>query len=85
MVEMQSILLNVKTSIEDRLASRFVPLKVKKMLSELKEDGYEDECKKFMQQIEELYSSCLDYLNLWVEQFHDLSPFTCMSLSGAVM
>lgn len=83
-VEMLSILLNVKTSIEDRLTSKFIPLKVKTMLSQLEESGYVDECVKFNQQIEELQSSCLGYLNMWVQQFQEFSPLSCMCLNSTL-
>lgn len=79
-IEMQSILQNVKTSLEDRLASKFIPLKLKMMMSQTKEEGYEGECEKFSKQAEELYSSCLCYLNMWVQQYNELSVFNCMSL-----
>ena len=57
-VELQSIFLNIETSIEDKIVSNFISLKVKTMMSKLIEEGYEHEC------TQHLYSSCMNYLDM---------------------
>jgi hypothetical protein len=45
------------------------------------EDGPEEECKEFLQQVEGLHISCIVYLNVWMKQYDELSAFCCLSLS----
>jgi hypothetical protein len=65
-IEMPTILHTVHI-IAERLASKFVTLKTKHLVSQILEDGYEEECKEFYQPVEELYISCLEYLNVWMK------------------
>jgi hypothetical protein len=46
-IEMLTILYTVPVSIGERLASKFVILKTKNLVTHMLEDGYEEECKQF--------------------------------------
>jgi len=54
----------VHTSNTERLASKFVTLKTKHLMTQMLEDGPKEECKEFLQHKEGLYISCLIYLNV---------------------
>jgi hypothetical protein len=49
---MQPILHTVNTSTADTLASKFVTLKTKNLVTQMLEDDSEEDCKRFYQQVE---------------------------------
>jgi len=63
-IEMPTILHIVHTSNAKRLASKFVTLKTKHLVTHMLEDGPEEECKEFLQHIGGLHISCIVYLNV---------------------
>jgi len=46
-IEMLTVLHTVHVSFGERLASKFVTLKTKNLVTRMLEDGYEEECKQF--------------------------------------
>jgi hypothetical protein len=57
---MQVILHGVHISNAERLASKYVTLRAKNLLTQMLESGYEKECTRFCQHVQGLYTSCLE-------------------------
>lgn len=80
-IEMPTILHTVHTSNAERLASKFVTLKTKHLVTQMLEYGPEEQCKEFLQHVEGLHISSIVYLNVCMKQYDELSTFCCLSLS----
>jgi len=58
-IEMLTVLRTVHLPFGERLASKFVILKTKNLVTRMLEDGYEEECKQF-------FSACKEFtLHAW--------------------
>ncbi|KAL7841698.1 hypothetical protein SRHO_G00253890 [Serrasalmus rhombeus] len=80
-VEAKRILNKVQNLLHERKMNNFMPLKVKSMLAQKQKDGYGQRCDHFSVQVQGLYSSCLDYLQKWMEPMEKFSTFMWMDLS----
>jgi hypothetical protein len=78
---MLTVLHSVHTLNAERLASKSVTLKPKHLVTQILEDGPEEECKEFLQHVEGLHISCIVYLNVRMKQYDELSAFCCLGLS----
>jgi hypothetical protein len=63
-IEMLTVLHSVHTLNAEKLASKCVTLKTKHLVTQILEDGLEEECKEFLQHVERLHISCIVYLNV---------------------
>jgi hypothetical protein len=79
-IEMQVILDTLHISNAERLASNFVTLKAKCLLTQVLEGIYEKECTRFCQ-----HASCLEHQNTWLKQNDELSAFGCLSLNDVAL
>lgn len=67
--------------LHERKMNNFMPLKVKSMLAQKQKDGYGQRCDHFSAQVQDLYSSCSDYLERWMAPMEEFSTFMWMDLS----
>jgi hypothetical protein len=58
-IEMQTVLHTVNTSVADRLASKFVTQRTKHLVTQMLEGDYEEESKEFFHHVGWLYFSFL--------------------------
>jgi hypothetical protein len=65
--EMQTILPTVHKSITETLAPKFMTLKPKNLVTQMMEDGYEQECKK----ISSTYKRALNFMLVVLEYVHE--------------
>jgi hypothetical protein len=63
-IEMLTVLHSVHTLNTERLAFKCVTLKTKHLVTQILEDGPEEECREFLQHVEGLHISCIVYLNV---------------------
>nr|XP_057944009.1 uncharacterized protein LOC131138794 [Doryrhamphus excisus] len=80
-VEVKNILDKVHTTLLERKAKNFMPLKVRAMLAQKLNDGFGPRCDHFTAQVHGLYSSCLEYLETWMAPMEQFSSFMWMDLS----
>lgn len=71
---------NVREKLLNRKNSNFLPLAVKSLLKTLKENGHVKECDVFLSNVLNLYDSCLQYLDAWLEHFKIFSTFSWLNL-----
>ena len=58
-------ILKIMKSFHSTLLEGFLSLKVKGQLAEMRTRGLVDECDKFCAEINSMYSTCSDYLEVW--------------------
>ncbi len=80
-IEVRSILQRVNTTQEERQRSNFMSLKVKRLLTQKRTDGYGKECNQFSDDVQGLYSLCLQYLEKWATPIEEFTPFMWMDLT----
>ena len=71
---------HVQGAIKNRYKKLFITSAIKSELVRLKEQGYEEECNSFMKDVGILYSSCLEYLSKWTDEFQELEVLNWMGL-----
>ena len=72
---------SVKSIIKGREKEKFVSLKSKSMLRNLREDGKDQEYDLFMTDVLLMYNSCSAYLEQWTKSFTEFESFDWMLLS----
>ena len=65
----------VHNMLVERKNENFMPLTVKKLLVEKREEGYKDECKNFLFEVANLYERCLEYLRKWMKPMEEFACF----------
>ena len=74
-IDALKILSTLRSLLEERNNAKFTPLKVKDMLHELESDGYLSEINRFWHDVQAVYESCLEYLDMWIQPFKEFSVF----------
>lgn len=80
-VEVKRILNRVQSMLYERKMNNVMPFKAQSMLAQKQKDGYDQRCDHFSAQVQDLYSSCFDYLERWMAPMEEFSTFVWMDLS----
>jgi hypothetical protein len=80
-IEVYDILNAVLFTLCDQRENNFIPLEIRKMLRDLTEDGHENECNKFREEMHTAYNRCIEYLNMWLEPFNEFKHFHWLKFS----
>ena len=79
-VEVLKCLNTVHTILLERESNKFMSLKVKGLLAQKHKEGYVQECDTFCAEVDDLYSTAIDYLQKWIRPLDEFSCFTWMAL-----
>lgn len=79
-VETMSILENVLSTLEERAANKFIPLKVSDILRKCYENGLDRECDLLKLEFYDLYENSIKYLKNWLKPFKEFQCFKWISL-----
>lgn len=71
-IEVTYILDTIMNILQERYDAKFIPLKVKELLTILRNNGQDTACEKFLENVLRVYASSLEYLKKWT---HTLSDF----------
>lgn len=80
-MEVKKILSCVHTILLERKRNNFMSLQVKKQLAEKRKEGLSEGCDLFCEDVQGLYSACLEYLEKWMTPTEEFSTFMWMDLS----
>ena len=84
LIEVISCLKSVQSVLKCRAQEGFMSLKVKQLLAELRRDGQDDLCDAFCSQVTLLYTTCLEYLEMWTTPLEEFSGFAWMALTDTL-
>lgn len=70
----------MKKSLEDRSGEKYVPIKVRSIIKDVRAKGIEEKCENFLSEVLTTYSSCLDYLKMWTSHLNEFGCFEWMDL-----
>jgi len=80
LIEVIEILENVVNLLKQRLDNKFMPIKLKGLIDKAKNEGFEKECKIFLNISNNLYICSIEYLDVWVKPFEEFNIFKWMKL-----
>lgn len=81
-LEIYVIIEQICDSLRERINSKFVPLKVKTILTRLRKDGKYNICDDFMVRVQIVYENTLNYLEKWAESFSEFKVFSWIDFEG---
>lgn len=83
LAEVMGHLESVMKVLRQRKEHAFLPIKVKQLLLSKRAAGFEEECNAFTEEVADLYTCCIDYLQAWTNQIlgGDLYSFKWMCLA----
>lgn len=79
-IEVRSYIKSIEKSLQDRQSEKFIPLKVRNILKNIRDNEMHEKCDDFENEVLMLYSSCLDYLRKWTTQLDEFECFEWMNL-----
>jgi len=82
MVEVGAALERLKAKLLERRDNKFVPAKVRMLLTCLEDDGLVN-LSQFMNAVDDYYQTSIDYLEQWTSHFLDVTNFRWMTLTKA--
>ena len=81
LLEVINCLKSVQSVLQCRAQDRFMSLKVKELLTKLRQDGLDDRCDAFCSQVAIMYSTCLEYIEMWTQPLEEFTSFAWMTLT----
>jgi len=81
LLEVMKCLKSVQSVLRCRAHAGLMPLKVKELLAKLRRDGLDDRCDAFCSQVTLLYTTCLEYLEMWTVPLEEFNGFAWMALT----
>src|SRR6218665_1079252 len=82
MVEVGAALERLKAKLLERRDNKFVPAKVRMLLTCFEDDGLVN-LSQFMNAVDDYYQTSIDYLEQWTSHFLDVTNFRWMTLTKA--
>ena len=81
LLEVINCLKSVQSVLQCRAQDTFMSLKVKELLMKLRRDGLDDRCDAFCSQVATMYSTCLEYIEMWTQPLEEFTSFAWMTLT----
>ncbi|XP_030049150.1 protein FAM200B-like [Microcaecilia unicolor] len=81
LLEVMNCLKSVQSALTCRAQQSFMSLKVKELLKKLRQDGLDDHCDAFCSQVASLYTTCLEYLEMWTVPLEEFTVFSWMAFT----
>lgn len=75
LLEVMNCLISVQSVLRYRAQNGLMSLKVRNLLKTLRRDGLDDRCDAFCSQVSLLYSTCLEYLEMWIVPLDEFNGF----------
>ncbi len=76
-----AVLADVHTILFNRKQSNFLSICVKSMLNKKVNEGFEQECNSFKQEVSKVYEGSIEYIKIWLKQYDNFKVFKWMNIS----